>query len=211
MLRPSVALSLLVLLLITAGPFLHKAQKHRTYRNFRVVEDGVLYRSGQMSPAGFERVCRERGVRTVIKLRDANDEKPADVAADMAEEGYCRANGIVFHRVLPKDWEVAADGGVPMEENLRWFERAMADPAQTPRPVLIHCFAGIHRTGAMVAVYRVKHNKYFPDDAIAELKACGRTTTTYVGNLIPFLRDDYLPKLWERTHGLPVGDPTGGR
>lgn len=201
--RLSVLLSLLVLLLVAAGPFAYKAAKHRTYRNFRVVEEGVLYRSGQMSPAGFERVCRERGVRTVIKLRDANDEKATDVAADEAEEGYCRANGIVFHRVLPKDWEEGADGKVPMEENLRWFERAMGDPAQTPRPVLVHCFAGIHRTGAMVATYRMKFQGWSNAEAVAELKACGHPTTTYVGNLIPFLLT-YRP-------GGTVGETTGGR
>jgi tyrosine-protein phosphatase SIW14 len=190
--RLSVLLSAAVLALIAAGPFLDKAQKHRTYRNFRVVEDGVLYRGGQMTPAGFERVCRERGIRTVIKLRDPS-EKPADIAADEAEEAYCKEHGIVFHRILPKDWEEDAAGNVPMEANLRWFERAMDDPKQTPRPVFVHCFAGIHRTGAMVAAYRMKYHGWTNAEAVAELKASGRSTTTYVGNLIPYLSNKYRP------------------
>lgn len=203
--RLTVALALLVVLLVAAGPVLYRADRHRMFRNFRVVEDGVLYRGGQLSPAGFERVCRERGVRTVIKLREANDDKPADVAADAAEEAFCRAHGIVFHRILPKDWEAdPATGRVPMEDNLRWFERAMADPAQTPRPVLVHCFAGIHRTGAMVAAYRMAFQGWSNAEAVAELKSRGRATTTYVGNLIPYLLHDYRP---ERA----VGDAGGGR
>ena len=194
MTRLSILLSLLVLVLIVGGPFAYRAAKHRTYRNFRVVEDGTLYRSGQMTPAGFERVCRERGIRTVIKLREANDEKAADVAADDAEEAYCRAHGITFIRLLPKDWEEDEAGRVPMEDNLRWFERAMADPAQTPRPVLVHCFAGIHRTGAMVAAYRMRFQGWSNAEAVAELQSRGRSTTTYVGNLIPYLLHKYRPE-----------------
>lgn len=207
MTRLSVLLSLVVVALIIGGPFAYRAAKHRTYRNLRVVEDGVLYRSGQMSPAGFERVCRERGIRTVVKLREANDEKAADVAADDAEEAYCRAHGITFIRLLPKDWEEDDTGRVPMEDNLRWFERAMADPAQTPRPVLVHCFAGIHRTGAMVAAYRMAFQGWSNAEAVAELQSRGRSTTTYVGNLIPYLTNKYRP---ERRPGA-VGDPPAGK
>jgi tyrosine-protein phosphatase SIW14 len=203
--RLTVALSLLVVALVVAGPLLYRAERGRTYRNFRVVEHGVLYRGGQMTPTAFERVCRERGVRTVIKLREANDDKPADVAADAAEEQFCRDHGIVFHRILPKDWEAdPATGKVPMEDNLRWFERAMADPAQTPRPVLVHCFAGIHRTGAMVAAYRMKFQGWTNAEAVAEFKSRGRSTTTYVGNLIPYLTHQYRPG---RSQGEPAGRP----
>ena len=42
--------------LVVAVPLLYSAHRHTTLRNFRVVEDGVLYRSGQLSPAAFERV-----------------------------------------------------------------------------------------------------------------------------------------------------------
>ena len=199
----SVILSLLVVLLIVGGPMLYRIEKYRTFRNFRIVEEGKVYRSGQMSPAGFERVCREYGIRTVIKLREAS-EKPADIAADEAEEAYCQSHGIVFHRVLPKSWEVeegllAVFGSstatdpklVPMWFNLRWFEQAMDDSLKTPQPVLIHCFAGIHRTGAMVAAYRMKYHGWTNVEAVAELRACGRSTSTYVGNLIPYLTDKF--------------------
>jgi len=190
MTRMSVVLSGCVVLMIVGVPILYQIQKSRTFRNFRVVEEGQIYRSGQMSEAGFERVCREYGIRTVIKLREAS-EKPSDIAVDEAEEAYCRAHGIEFIRVLPKDWEEDEKGKVPMEENLRWFERALDDPSKTPRPILIHCFAGIHRTGSMVAVYRMKQHGWTNAEAVAELKECGRATTTYVGNLLPYLSNEF--------------------
>jgi len=218
MTRLSLLLSALVILLLAGLPFLYADLRYRTYRNFRVVDDGVVYRSGQMSRAGFERVCREKGVRTVIKLRDDDERKPADVALDDAEEAYCKARGIEFVRLSPRIWEeeptLALLGGgaaktptaVPMGVNLREFESLILREKLCPRPVLVHCFAGIHRTGSHVAVYRVLFDNYTPAEAMAEFKSCGKLTSTYEGNLVPYMADVYLPDLYERVHGRPVGE-----
>ena len=40
-------------------------------------------------------------------------------------------------------------------------------------PVLIHCFAGIHRTGAFCAIYRMEYEGWTNAEAIEELRACG--------------------------------------
>jgi protein tyrosine/serine phosphatase len=217
MTRLSLLLASLVVALF-AFPFLYARQRHETYRNFRVVEDGVLYRSGQMSPSGIARVCREKGIKTVISLRDEG--KQADDVQD--EEAVCRNAGVLeYETIPPKGWEEDGTGMVPMTANLDRFllnlEAKTEDPKTGeltpvyPRPILIHCFAGIHRTGAHVAVYRVRYHRYTPAEAVAELKACGKPTTTYVGNLIPFLSTRYLPELYERVHGVPVGGAGGGR
>jgi protein tyrosine/serine phosphatase len=220
MTRLSLLLSALPLALVAVLPLLHARQRHETYRNFRVVEEGVLYRSGQMSPDGFERVCREKGIRTVLSLRD----EETQVAGGYDEGAYCDKHDIVFESISPKGWE-EENGVVPMAANLREFERnldALAtdpilDPVtgerklMYPRPILVHCFAGIHRTGAHVAVYRVKYNGYTPDEAVAELLSCGKPTTTYVGNLIPFLQTRYLPDLAERVEAGRIGVPPAGR
>ena len=65
MTRTALLLSALVVALLAALPFVYARQRHETFRNFRVVEDGVLYRSGQMTPAGFARVAREFGAEFV--------------------------------------------------------------------------------------------------------------------------------------------------
>ena len=185
MTRLSLLLSAAVLALLVGLPLLYANQRVNDFRNFRVVEEGKLYRSGQMSPVGFERVCREKGIRTVIKLREPSDEK--DAAVDAAEKAYCEANGIMFYVFVPKNWE-EENGKVPMEQNLRDFEELIDRTTDlAPRPVLIHCMAGIHRTGAHVAVYRMKYHGWTNAEAVAELQSCGKPTTTYVGNLIPFV------------------------
>lgn len=200
MTRLSLLLSALVIMLVVGLPLWYAGERHRTFRNFRVVEDGVLYRSGQMTPAGFERVCKEYGIRTVIKLREPKDDE--DGAVDDAQQVFCEANGIEFITIPPQAWE-EENGVVPMEANLRAFEQLLEDGEKSPRPILIHCFAGIHRTGAHVAVYRMKYDGWSNAEAVEELQSCGKPTTTYVGNLIPFLLK-YRPT---RT----VGESGGGR
>jgi tyrosine-protein phosphatase SIW14 len=63
----------------------------------------------------------------------------------------------------------------------------MSDPA-VPKPVLIHCFAGIHRTGGHVAAYRIERNGWTPEEALRELQAHGTRRTTYAPNLVEFVR-----------------------
>ena len=189
----TVVAAVALLAFIVAGPLYYQSEKRRTFRNFRVVEDGVMYRSGQLSIAGFEEICKSRGIKTVIKLRESSD-KEKDQRTDAAEEAYCKANGVVFIRREPKDWEPdPTTGYVPAIENLTWFEDIIDDPAKTPRPVLIHCFAGIHRTGSLVAVYRMKYHGWSADEAVDELIECGHSTSTFVGNILPYLRK-YEPK-----------------
>ena len=43
-------LATLMLLGIVLVPIYYKVERDRNYRNIRVVDDGVLYRSGQMTP-----------------------------------------------------------------------------------------------------------------------------------------------------------------
>jgi len=40
-------------------------------------------------------------------------------------------------------------------------------------PVLIHCKAGLHRTGCLTAVYRMEYQGWTPEEAYGELKAHG--------------------------------------
>src|SRR5256885_11207419 len=44
----------------------------------------------------------------------------------------------------------------PAERGLQAFRAIMDDPAQ--QPVLVHCFKGVHRTGAYCAIYRMDYD-----------------------------------------------------
>ena len=65
------------------------------------------------------------------------------------------------------------------------FLEVMKDPSNYP--VLIHCYAGIHRTGAFCAVYRMEIEHWSNKRAIDELMAAGYRTLPDDWDLLEFL------------------------
>src|SRR5438876_101324 len=101
----------LVAAALAGGPLAYHAYNARHFRNFHTVRPGVLYRSGQLSPWGLKRVVHDHGIRTVISLRDSD--VPGQAPPDLAEEAFCRAEGIAHHRFTPRVWWSADGGPVP--------------------------------------------------------------------------------------------------
>jgi protein tyrosine/serine phosphatase len=155
---------LLVIIACVVTPVVLAIRQQQHTRNFHVVREGVLYRSGQMSLTGLKRIIHDHRIRTVINLRDGID------AQDRAEEDFCRQEEIRFIRLLPRNWE-GSDGKAPVDDNVQSFLDVMADSSSYP--VLVHCFAGIHRTGAYCAIYRMEFEGWSNAQAIAEVRAHG--------------------------------------
>jgi tyrosine-protein phosphatase SIW14 len=164
-----VALGVVVFALVVAVPLLYSAHQRTHLRNLRVVEAGKLYRSGQLSPTGFEQVLAEYRIKTVISLRTSRD--PAVPFPDGWEKDVCDVRGLNHLRLIPQVWGADEKGEIPAEANVQKFLAAMDDPAN--HPVLVHCYAGIHRTGTMCAVYRMEYNGWPVDRAIAEMQEYG--------------------------------------
>jgi protein tyrosine/serine phosphatase len=171
-----------VVALVVAPPLLAVRQKTQT-RNLRVVREGVLYRSGQMTAEGLRRMIHDYGIRTVVNLRDGI------AALDVAEEKFCDAEQVRFVRLPPLLW-AEVDGAVPVEQNMRVFREVMSDPGNYP--VLVHCFAGIHRTGGYCAVYRMEFEGWGNEQAIAELRGCGYTVIERHKDILGYL-ERYRP------------------
>lgn len=111
-------------------------------KNFGVVEEGLLYRSGELTPAATERVVGARHIRTIIDLGgyDGNEvgERVAQRTAD--------ALG-VERRVFRLEGDGTGNPNAYVEAL-----RIITDPAK--QPVLVHCSAGSQRTSACVLLYR---------------------------------------------------------
>lgn len=163
----------LSIVLIPIGYRSHLSVK---YRNFRTVVPGVLYRSGQMTSEGLAQKVREHGFKTVVSLRELRD-KDGKPDADHAEIEFCRSNGIRHIVLTPMQWRRDDQEHAPVEANLKTFLKLMDDPAN--HPVLVHCFAGIHRTGGYVALYRMEFEQWTAEDAIGEMKTMGTPRTTF--------------------------------
>ena len=180
-----------IVLLLIAGPVVVAVRQQQQMRNFRVVREGVLYRSAQMSLDGLRRAVHDYGIKTVINLRDGV------TAADQAEEQFCNREEITFVRLPPSSWGESC-GTVPVEESVRKFRDVLSDPRNYP--VLVHCFAGVHRTGAYCAIYRMEFEHWTNERALAEMKACGYTNLDDEWDILGYL-EQYRPSWRAPEHG----------
>lgn len=159
---------MLILAVLVGGPLAYYSYRYRNFRNFHVVTPGVLYRSGQLSQQGLEQVLHDYEIKTIVTLRDAPI--PGNPPPDRAEEEYCRKMGIKHVRLAPQSWS-APDGSVPAAANVQKFLEVVSDPNN--HPVLVHCFAGAHRTGACVAVYRLECQRWSTEQTLEEMRTYG--------------------------------------
>jgi hypothetical protein len=122
-------------------------------KNFGVVEEGKLYRSGELTPSATERVVVERHIKTIIDLGGYSD----DPAADRVAQRTADALG-VERRVFRLEGDGTGNPNAYVEAL-----RIITDPAK--QPALVHCSAGSQRTGACVLLYReIVQGKPFPGE-----------------------------------------------
>ncbi len=163
----SVTFASLMVISMIGAPIAYKRWCDRQFRNFHVVEEGVLFRSGQLSIKRLEQVVAEHGIRTVINLRDGEYE------SDRHEETWVKSRGLNFVRIPHQSWDREESGRIPAENVLAAFRKVMDDPNN--HPVLVHCLAGIHRTGTMVAIFRIDYQGWTNAEAMAEMRVMGYT------------------------------------
>lgn len=111
-------------------------------KNFGVVDEGKVYRSGKLTPAALHRVVREHSIRTIIDL--GTWEPGSD--ADRREQQTAEALGVERYR-----FTLVGDGTGNPNHYLNTL-RLLTDPGM--QPVLVHCGAGAERTGITVMLYR---------------------------------------------------------
>ena len=193
----SVILGTLIAGSMIAAPIAYKRWHDREYRNFHVVEEGVLYRSGQLPVARLQQLVALHGIRTVISLRDS------DRPIDKDEEAWIKARHLNFVRLAPLSWWPDADGNIPGDANVKVFREVMDDPAKYP--VLIHCFAGIHRTGTMCAIFRMDYQGWTNDEAMNEMRTIGYTMLDDHADVLNYLTQYRSPQREKLLPILPVG------
>lgn len=163
-----------IVLMLTVVPFFYYRWEYTHSKRLRVVTPVKVYRSGQMTASGFEEAVDRYQIRTIINLQDEFPDP--DIARDyftrqtIKESELCRQLGVhyvflgpdlISRKRIPKDRPQAIDR----------FLALMDDPATYP--VLLHCRAGLHRTGVMVSVYRMEYEGWTREQVIAEMKIHG--------------------------------------
>jgi len=138
-------------------------------KNFGQMDD-ILYRGGQPAESDYKALAAF-GIHTIIDLR--NDEETfAKSAAEAAGLKY---------------YNISMDGvSAPSNEDVAKFLSIINDPSSGK--IFMHCKAGIHRTGAMGAVYRIAHDGWDYDKTYAEMKNYEFSAGLFHGALKSFVK-----------------------
>ncbi len=145
-------------------------------RNWGMIENGVLFRSGQLSPALIERTLAEHHIKTILFMSGDKVWQP-DIAAELSATkklGIERLN-------LP----LGGDGTGPVH----YYATAvsiMAKNAKAGVPTLVHCHTGSQRTGGAVVYYRIFVDGWTGQQAYDELIAYGHNPHSNP-ELVPYL------------------------
>ena len=174
------ALGVAVLAVLVGVPIAHHRTGYVQHKRLRVVTDGRVYRSGQMTADGFRDAIRRYGIKTVINLQDDNSETDADERDpslrhspfDKSKELESEVVVAAGARYLQFDGNsVNAAGTRGRPKQVDDFLKVLDD--EDSYPVLYHCAAGLHRTGWMTAVYRMEYEKRTRAEVLSELRANG--------------------------------------
>ncbi|RMH10940.1 MAG: hypothetical protein D6695_10385 [Planctomycetota bacterium] len=125
-------------------------------KRFGVVQEGRLYRSGELTTAALHDVIDDYNIATIVDLGafapgSAGDRREQRTASVLGVERVC----------LPLFGDGTGDPNQYVEAL-----RIMLDDKRSP--VLVHCSAGSQRTGAAIALYRMRVDGWTLDQALAE-------------------------------------------
>ena len=124
--------------------------------NFGMVNE-KLYRGGQPRKGGVRRLAA-LGVNTIINLRD--DDEGAVAEAEEAKAEGLRYFNVPFKRLgRPRDSQI--------DQVLSLID------AKENGVVFVHCHHGWDRTGTIIAVYRISHDKWTDTEAKREAECFG--------------------------------------
>ena len=117
---------------------------------------GTLWRGAQPDEQGLA-TLKKLGAATIINLRMADDVAPGEAAA-------ARRLGLGYVNV-PLPGLSAPDAAA--------VARVLALLASAPAPVFVHCEHGADRTGTIIACYRIQHDGWTAERALAEARDYG--------------------------------------
>ena len=119
----------------------------------------ILVRSPQPDEDDLEELHRAHGIKTVLNLRGGTN----------PDRGWYKEEreGV---RAIGAEWVHLGISGSrpPLDHELETFFALVEDRERWP--ILLHCQGGIHRTGALVALYRMQYEGWPNQRAVEEME-----------------------------------------
>lgn len=168
------ALGVAIGLFVVVTPVVYYRWDYAYQKRLRVVEPGQFYRSGQMTEDGFRHALTTLGIKTVINAQDAFPDPDLRRTffnrSTVKETEVCRELGVRYVHLPPT---LIPPQQVPEHrpEAIDKYLAVLDDPGNYP--ILVHCLAGLHRTGVLTAVYRMEYQGWDRQRALDELRAHG--------------------------------------
>jgi tyrosine-protein phosphatase SIW14 len=176
-----------IVAIVVVVPLIHYRYVYQTEKRLRTVEPNQVYRSGQMTAEGFAEAVRELHIRTIINLQDDFPDPDIETSFlsghSIKESELCGRLKVKFVAISP-DLVSRRQVGQRRPEAIEQFLAVMDDKSNYP--VLMHCRAGLNRTGMMVALYRMEYDGWSSQHALQEAlyNGFGRTTGTSANDYI---------------------------
>jgi tyrosine-protein phosphatase SIW14 len=187
------ALGLAIGTSIAAVPAVHFRAQYAHAKRLREVTPGRFYRCGQLTGSGLREVIETFGIKAVFNLQD---EAPDPLLPhgyfrgqpEQCESEVCREMGaryiLLNFDLLPRN-RIPAERPAVIDEYLQLLD----DPKNYP--ILLHCKAGLHRTGLLTAIYRMEKEGWSKGAATRELRANG------FGDSVSTTANDYIMQFLE--------------
>ncbi len=169
-------------------------QFSRLPKRFAPVVEGRLYRSGKVTPEQLEYLVRRYGIRTVLSLL------ASEAPESRAEQAAAARLGIRWLNVpLPGDGQsTPAD-----RERIRSI---VLDPNYAP--LLVHCAAGVNRTGLAVGCYRIHAQGWTYEQVLREMRTLDFRDEARHEGLRAALREEERLARSRQTGASPQGGPS---
>jgi len=199
-------LGLFLFAAIIGVPWIHYRATYAHSKRFREVTPDRFYRCGQLTADGFREVIDRYHIRTIINLQnEAKDplipQTYYDRQTKVHESALCESLGVKYvllePDLLPRN-QIPENHPVVIDEYLKILE----DP--NAYPILIHCKAGLHRTGLLTAIYRMEYEGWSVGASVRELRANGFGDSNC--NLANDYVVQYLSIYKRRNEGKKEGD-----
>lgn len=172
---------LAAVILLTGGLLLWEQvlKNHFVPRRFGVVEQGRIYRSGQISSSLIKKTLVRYKIRTIVSLT-------ADYGnnADKTAEKEAAAELGIEMMVFP-----LGGSGTGDINNYAKAIAAICRSKKEQKPVLVHCSAGVQRTGGVIAAYQLLVEKKDAASVVDEMRRYGWNPKDNTA-LLPYLNSN---------------------